>query len=233
MRSGRVDLVAVLLLICGVNVLASAVSNDAALGALHISAATLAVGGARLRGYTADDLALSPRAVGDGIRLGAATAAIVLVGVVTVAVVPTFRQFLSDDRFAQISDGEVLYETLFRIPVITAFTEELLFRSVLLGILLTLTTTRAAIVVHAVVFGLWHVLTTFGDLSDNAVTDSFAAWGRMLAVGAAVLATGAAGGLFGWLRVRSASVVAPWIAHVSFNAGTFLAGVVVVRNGWV
>ena len=232
LTAGRLDLAAILALIVGANLLAGAMSNGLVVATVHISAAAIAVAGARLRGYSADELALSPKAFGDGLRLGLMSAAVIIGAVVTIAVVPFSRQFFSDDRFADLDGLDVLYETAFRIPVITALTEELLFRSVLLGILLTLTSTRSAVLVSAVVFGLWHVLTTLGDLAENDVTDSFAIWGRVLAVAATVAATGVAGVIFGWLRVRSRSVLAPWIAHIAFNASAFLAGVVVVQNNW-
>jgi membrane protease YdiL (CAAX protease family) len=122
---------------------------------------------------------------------------------------------------------------VFRIPFITALTEELLFRSVLLGVLLVLLSVRWAVIVSAIVFGLWHVLTTVGDLGGNDATDSLGALEQAGSVVLVVVATGVAGLLFGWLRVRSGSVIAPWLAHIAFNSSTFVAGVIVVSNDWV
>lgn len=233
MTSERIDFISILALIVAVNVSAGAAPSRLGAAILQGGVAGFAVVGALSRGYTVSDLALSPGSVASGVRWGMISAGVIIAGVILVAVVPITRRFFSDDRFANISGGEVLYETAFRIPVVTALTEEILFRSVLLGILLTLAATQRAVLIQALLFGLWHVVTTLGDLSGNDVTGSLTTWGRVGAVVATVVATGAAGVFFGWLRVRSGSVVAPWIAHVSFNAATFLAGVVVVRNEWI
>ena len=39
-----------------------------------------------------------------------------------------------------------------------------------------------------------------------------------------VAVTGAAGAVFGWLRLRSGSVLAPLLAHVALNDSALLAG---------
>jgi membrane protease YdiL (CAAX protease family) len=200
---------------------------------MQVVAAGGAVGLAFARGYTADQLALSPSTFGAGLRLGAIVALIIAIGVALIAIVPLTRGFLDDDRFADIDGAEVAYQVVFRIPFITALTEELLFRSVLLGVLLVLLSVRWAVIVSAIVFGLWHVLTTVGDLGGNDATDSLGALEQAGSVVLVVVATGVAGLLFGWLRVRSGSVIAPWLAHIAFNSSTFVAGVIVVSNDWV
>lgn len=216
-----------------VNVLTATLLEGWASVAAQVVAAAGAVGIAFARGYTADELALSPSTFGAGLRLGAIVAMIIATGVALIAIVPLTRGFLDDDRFADIEGAEVAYQVLFRIPFITALTEELLFRSVLLGVLLVLLSVRWAVIVSAFVFGLWHVLTTIGDLGGNDATESFGALEQAGSVAVVVAATALAGLLFGWFRVRSGSVIAPWLAHIAFNASTFVAGVVVVSNDWV
>ena len=216
-----------------VNVLTATLLEGWASVAAQVVAAGGAVGIAFARGYTADELVLSPSTFGAGLRLGAIVAMIIATGVALIAIVPLTRGFLDDDRFADIEGAEVAYQVLFRIPFITALTEELLFRSVLLGVLLVLLSVRWAVIVSAFVFGLWHVLTTIGDPAGNDATESFGALEQAGSVAVVVAATALAGLLFGWFRVRSGSVIAPWLAHIAFNASTFVAGVVVVSNDWV
>jgi membrane protease YdiL (CAAX protease family) len=229
----RLDLIGMLALLVAVNVLTVVVLDGWASALLQVVAAGGAVAIAFSRDYSADDLALSSRSLGAGVRLGMITAAIIAAGVALIAIVPFSRSFLDDDRFADIAGSEIVYQVGLRIPLITALTEELLFRAVLLAILLQLLSVRWAVVGSAGVFGLWHVLTTIGDLDGNEATESLSAIGQVGSVAAVVVATGAAGLLFGWLRVRSGSVIAPWFAHIAFNAGTFVAGVIVVGRGWV
>lgn len=227
------DLVGMLALLIAVNVLTIVVLDGWASALVQVVAAGGAVAIAFLRGYSADDLALSSRTLGTGVRLGAISAAIIAAGVALIAIVPLSRGFLDDDRFADIAGSEIVYQVGFRIPLITALTEELLFRAVLLAILLQLLSVRWAVVASAVVFGLWHVLTTIGDLDGNEATESLNAIAQAGSVAGVVVATAMGGLLFGWLRVRSGSIVAPWFAHIAFNAGTFVAGVIVVGRGWV
>lgn len=228
----RLDLVGMLALLVVVNLLTVVVLDGWASALLQAVAAGGAVAIALASGYSADDLALSSRTLGAGARLGAITAAIIAGGVALIAIVPFSRAFLDDDRFADMAGSEILYQVGFRIPVITALTEELLFRAVLLAILLQLMSIRWAVVISAGVFGLWHVLTTIGDLDGNEATESLNAIARVGSVAVVVVVTAVAGLLFGWLRVRSGSVVAPWFAHIAFNAATFVAGVIVVGRGW-
>ena len=227
------DLVGMLALLVAVNVLTIVVLDGWASSLLQVVAAGGAVAIAFLRGYSADDLALSSRTFGAGVRLGAISAAIIAAGVALIAIMPFSRGFLDDDRFADIAGSEIVYQVGLRIPFITALAEELLFRAVLLAILLQLLSVRWAVVAAAVVFGLWHVLTTIGDLDGNEATESLNAIAQAGSVAGVVVATGVGGLLFGWLRVRSGSIVAPWFAHIAFNAGTFVAGVIVVGRGWV
>jgi membrane protease YdiL (CAAX protease family) len=49
------------------------------------------------------------------------------------------------------------------------------------------------------------------------------AGGRIATVAGTVVATGLAGAAFGWLRLRSRSVLAPVIAHAGINVAAFLA----------
>jgi membrane protease YdiL (CAAX protease family) len=114
-----------------------------------------------------------------------------------------------------------------RIPLVTALSEELMFRSVLLAVLLTIVSARWAVVWSSVAFGLWHVLGTLGDLGGNAATDSLGAVERVGSVVAVVVATTTAGVIFAWTRLRSESLVAPWMIHVAFNGATFAAGLAV------
>lgn len=225
-----IDLVGILGLLVVTNVLTATLFEGWTSAAMQVLAAGGAVAIAFSRGYRADELALSPRAFGAGLRLGGLVSLIIAAGVAVIALVPFSRGFLDDDRFADIDGAEVAYQVLFRIPFITALTEELLFRSVLLGVLLLIVSVRWAVVVSSFVFGLWHVATTIGDLGGNDATESLNALEQAGSVVGIVVATGIAGVFFGWLRVRSGSVVAPWLAHIAFNACTFVAGVIVVSN---
>lgn len=206
------------------NVVTVAVLAAPVAAAVQVAVSLGAVWIALRRGYSVDELGLSRRAVPAGLRLGAAMSAVVVGVVVIIAVLPFTRDFLDDERFVDISGWQVAYEVGFRIPIVTALSEELLFRSVLLAVLLAMTTTRRAVVASSLLFGLWHVLVALDDLGGNAMTDSLGAAERLGAVVGVVAATSAAGVVFAWTRLRSASIVAPWLLHTTINASTWTAG---------
>ena len=104
---------------------------------------------------------------------------------------------------------EVFYEIGIRIPIVTALTEELLFRSVLLAVFMAIISTRWAVAWSSVVFGLWHVLTTLNDLDGNAATDALSAIEQAASVVAVVFVTLLGGVVFAVARLRSGSIVAP------------------------
>jgi membrane protease YdiL (CAAX protease family) len=81
------------------------------------------------------------------------------------------------------------------------------------------------------VFGFWHVLPTLSSLDTNpgaaATAGSIAL--QTGAVAFIVFATGVAGAFFCFLRLRSGSVLAPWLTHTAFNSIGYLAGRVAGR----
>jgi len=225
----RTDLVVVLGGLVALNLVTAQVLESWPEVGAQVLGSAAAVAYAMWRGYSSDELGLGRDAVGSGVRVGAAVAAIILAGVTVLALVPFSRGFLDDDRFDDLPVWEALYEIVIRIPFVTALTEELLFRSVLLAVLLAMTTTNLAVVWSSIVFGLWHVLTTLNGLDGNEATESFDGWAAAGSVVAVVVATGIAGVIFAWTRLRSGSVVAPWIVHIAFNSSTFTAGVLLAR----
>jgi membrane protease YdiL (CAAX protease family) len=111
-----------------------------------------------------------------------------------------------------------------RIPLGTALAEELLFRGALLGLYLRRHRPLVAVVMASVVFGLWHVLPTLGTLGSNQVATDVTGGhlvARIAAVCAFVVGTGTVGAWFCWLRPRSGSIVAPWLAHAAVNMSAF------------
>ena len=96
-----------------------------------------------------------------------------------------------------------------RIPLGTAFVEEVVFRGVLLGAFLGEGTVVALIVTSAT-FGLWHIAPTALLVDANRL--------RGVVVPAGVVATGVAGAFLGWLRVETGSIAAPFVLHALVNA---------------
>lgn len=223
-RRSVVDLLAVTALLAAVNLTVALWVDGWVSSALLLASAALAVGAAIARGYTAVDLGMARRDVVAGLKLGGFLAALIAVGTAVISVIPFTRGFFEDDRFADLSVGAALFEIGVRIPLVTALGEEVLFRGVLLGLLLAAMPAVRAVVVSSIAFGLWHVGTTIGDLDGNDTTADLELWQSALSVVGVVAVTGIAGAIFAFTRLRSASVLAPWLVHTAFNASAFTAG---------
>ncbi|MDP9635679.1 membrane protease YdiL (CAAX protease family) [Rhodococcus cercidiphylli] len=157
-----------------------------------VANASFAVAVAAVSGSNAERLGL--RNAASGLKWGAAAAAIPVLGSAVVAAVPALR------RRVRPSEDDLAGWVLFRIPVGTVLTEELLFRGVL---------DAASPALSPVFFGLWHIRPA------RAAGDS---------VAGTVAATTVAGVVFSWLRARSGSVLAPAALHYALNAsGAVLA----------
>jgi uncharacterized protein len=162
--------------------------------------------------------------------LGYALAAVTVVGsVIAVGVLlPVTRPMFLNHHYATISGA--LIASMVIIPLQTVIPEELAFRGVLHGALNRAWGFRGVALAGSLLFGLWHVATSLGLTSSNVgFTRMFGggAVGMLAGVTLAVLATGAAGFVFSWLRRRSGSLIAPIALHWSLNGMGALAAALV------
>lgn len=198
---------------------------------LLATAAVLIV--ARNNGLAPPDLGLEGSCVASGVRWGSGSGFLIVIAVVAAASIPAFRDYFADDRFLGVSAPLAGYQLLVRIPLGTVVFEEVLFRSVLLGMFMRRTGTAAAVLWSSALFGLWHIIPTLNGLETNELGDQVdSALATTATVAGAVTVTFIAGIGFSWLRLRSRSVVAPMLAHLAINTSAYLAGYLIVRNGW-
>jgi uncharacterized protein len=162
--------------------------------------------------------------------LGYALAAVAVVAsVISVGVLlPMTRPMFMNNHYATISGA--LIASMVIIPLQTVIPEELAFRGVLHGALNRAWGFRGVALAGSLLFGLWHVATSLGLTSNNVgFTRLFGGGvvGMLAGVTMAVLATGAAGFVFSWLRRRSGSLIAPIALHWSLNGLGALAAALV------
>ena len=169
-------------------------------------------------GASLADLGLDRKDAGAGLRYGAGAFGLVLLVLLVAAVIPATNGFLHDSR-AQISGGRLLYELGVEVILLTAIPEELAFRGMLLGSGLRLWGPWRASLISSALFGLWHIAPTLETRLHNQGAGSLAvsAGGRVVDVLGTVAVTFVAGLLFCWLRLRSKSLIAPVLAHISTN----------------
>lgn len=162
--------------------------------------------------------------------LAYALAAVAVVGSVIAAgvLLPMTRPMFLNNHYATISGA--LVASMVVIPLQTVIPEELAFRGVLHGALSRAWGFRGVALAGSLLFGLWHVATSLGLTSSNVgFTHLFGGGlaGTLSGVTLAVLATGAAGFVFSWLRRRSGSLIAPIALHWSLNGLGALAAALV------
>lgn len=185
---------------------------------------------ARHAGTTWRDLGMRRDRIGRGLVVGGIVMGVIGLGIAIGVAVPASRDLFMDERVTESTTAEVLIQALFRIPLVTAFYEEVLFRGVLFGMFVRRWSPLWAALASSAIFGMWHILPTLETLQTNPAGDLFSGiLGLAAAELGTVIGTMAAGLVFLWLRLRANSVVAPILAHIATNSFALLAALLVVR----
>ena len=190
------------------------------------------VGLARLAGLSWDQLGMSGQRLRPGLAWGGG--AILAVGAVYTAgvLLPLTRPAFLDARY-HLSVSAALFTALVTIPIGTVVLEEVLFRSVLWGLLSRHVAAWRVMLVSSTLFGLWHILPSIGLATANQAIGQVAHGPTGVAVAAVVAATvlftGAGGVVAGELRRRSGSVLASVGMHWATNSLGVLFGLIAWR----
>lgn len=195
---------------------------------LNLSVAALLAWVASRVGLGRADLGLQRSTLRAGLSYGATVATVVAVALAIAVLVPALHPLFEDERIANIGPGLLAYRALIRIPLGTALFEEFAFRGVLFGAWRRIASPLQAAAGSSLVFGLWHVRPTIDLLEANELAASTPS--RLLALAAAVLLTAAAGYLFCLLRIRSRSLIAPFVAHAAINSLAIIAAFVITAG---
>src|SRR5271156_2567581 len=160
---------------------------------------------------TRSPLGLRPPPLWAGLRLGAAAGAVASTAIAASASVPTVRLSMSGRVLPASARGWLLV----RIPVGTVWAEEATFRAALATVGSVAFGKSGGRLLQAAAFGLSHI-------ADARATGE--------PVLPTVLATGAAGWIFGWLAEHSRSLSAPMLAHLAINESAAAAALTVQRR---
>jgi uncharacterized protein len=182
----------------------------------------------RSRGLGWTELGLGREHWRSGAGYAAVAVGVVLSVIAIGALLPWTRPMFMNDHYATISGA--LLASMIIIPLQTVIPEELAFRGVLHGALDRAWGVRGVAAAGSLLFGLWHIATSFGLTSSNVGFTRLlggGSFGMIVGVVGAVIATGAAGFVFTWLRRRSGSLIAPIALHWSLNGLGALAAALV------
>jgi membrane protease YdiL (CAAX protease family) len=206
--------------------LAHRLRRPASRTAVRYGTAAAMLGIARAAGVSWAELGLGRRELGRGARTGAVAGACAAVAVLAGAAVPATRRFFLDDRAEAGAEGGGLAAGLARITFAAVPPEELTYRSALLGLWLGSGSRVSAVAWSSALFGLSHILPTRSTMGRTALGQHLERRPLRQAafVAGNVAVTGAAGAAFGWLRLRSGSVLAPLLVHAALNDSALVAG---------
>ncbi|ETW22585.1 CPBP family intramembrane glutamic endopeptidase [Mycobacterium gastri] len=223
----HVDVAVVVVVLVLTNLVAHFTTPWASIATVPAAAAGLLIL-VRWRGLGWTELGLGRQHWRSGLGYALAAVAVVVSVIAVGVLVPVTRPMFLNNRYATVSGA--LIASMLVIPLQTVIPEELAFRGVLHGALSRAWGFRGVAMVGSLLFGLWHVATSLGLTSTNVgFTRLFGGGivGMLAGVTLAVLATGAAGFVFSWLRRRSGSLIAPIALHWSLNGLGALAAAVV------
>jgi membrane protease YdiL (CAAX protease family) len=142
------------------------------------------------------------------VRVGLAAAVPVLLGVAASTALPRVREEMA----ARDLPVGMLRWLLLGIPVGTVCSEEAAYRGALGTIAVDAFGPGGGGIVQAAAFGLSHIADARSSGEPVVPT---------------VLVTGLAGWVFGWLYVRSGSLIAPMLAHLAINEAGAVAALAV------
>lgn len=134
--------------------------------------------------------------------LAAAAAMVLLLVLARSSLDAVIRDGLAQQQFVGLGlNLQTVIAALFYGGLQTGFTEELLFRGLIAGSLARRLSPLWANIAQALLFLLPHVL---------IVVVAPELWGLLVAVFAVGL-------LLGWMRIRSGSILGPWLVHTAVN----------------
>lgn len=166
-----------------------------------------------------------------GLRWAGAAAGVVLVLYLIALVLPLTRTAFLDRR-GDLSLGQAAFTATVPVLLATVLLEEFAFRGVLWGLLRHLRGPAFATIVSSVLFGLWHVIPALDLLDENRAAREVLGTSTVGAVVFGVLSTTVAGLVFGELRRRSGSLLAPIGLHWASNGlGYVFAAIVWATAG--
>ncbi len=223
----RLDIAVVVVVLVLTNLIAHFTTPWASIATVPAAAVGLVIL-MRCSGLGWADLGLGREHWKPGLVYALAAVAVVASVIALGVLLPMTRPMFMNHRYATLSGA--LIASMVIIPLQTVIPEELAFRGVLHGTLHRAWGFRGVALAGSLLFGLWHVTTSLGLTATNVgFTRLFGGGmvGMLVGVTLAVLATGAAGFVFSWLRRRSGSLIAPIALHWSLNGLGALAAAVV------
>lgn len=186
----------------------------------NLIATSVGLAWARRSGYEWRDLGLARDDARKGLKMGVGVAAAASVTALLLREHERARGILNDERLHDVTDREARFRLLVRFPLGTALFEEVWFRSILPAALREHGVKRPELVSMAA-FAAWHLIPTAAAINANEGGSSMSKGQKSLLVIGGSVAAGLGGLGFAAMRKATSSLVAPWVAHATFNGLSF------------
>ncbi|MCW2631364.1 MAG: Abortive infection protein [Pseudonocardia sp.] len=230
----RLGLILAIAILAGSNLVSNRVLTGLAYVPWNLAVAALLVFVARRCGLSWADLGLQNRRLRRGVLIGAVAASLVVMIYAIGWAVPATRTAFADQRAAG-SVQTLLFAALIQIPLGTVLLEEVAFRGVLPALFggqfggQRFWPTALA---SSALFGLWHVLPSFGVTAANAAMGAtIGGIGLLAQTVLVVLGMTGAGMLLMVYRRWGGHLVTPVIAHIATNSlGVLIAWLVITHT---
>ncbi|MGI8799290.1 MAG: CPBP family glutamic-type intramembrane protease [Pseudonocardia sp.] len=226
----RLGLILAIAILAGSNLVSNRVLTGLAYVPWNLAVAALLIVVARRCGLSWADLGLQNRRLRKGLLVGAVAASLVVLIYTIGWALPATRSAFADQRAAG-SVQTLLFAALIQIPLGTVLLEEIAFRGVLPALFGGERFWPTALASSAL-FGLWHVLPSFGVTAANAAMGAtIGGIGLLAQTVLVVLAMTGAGMLLMVYRRWGGHLVSPMIAHVATNSlGVLIAWLVITHT---
>jgi membrane protease YdiL (CAAX protease family) len=175
---------------------------------------------------TASDIGWSKQNLGKSILYGfGVSAVVVLPFVILLCLLPALGFEVKTPRLEAVAQDIFWWRIFVRIPIGTAFFEEMLFRGIFYVYLMKKMSLRKTIVITSLFFAFWHIIPAYEVVSQHLQVGSIGMFVVLWFV--LMLGSFVGGVLFAWIRYRTKNITGCIIAHALINVLSLVSASVV------
>jgi membrane protease YdiL (CAAX protease family) len=177
---------------------------------------------------TPRDIGWTRHNIGKSVLYGLGVSALVVLPfVILLWLLPVLGFSVKTPRLETVAQDIFWWRILIRIPIGTAFFEEMLFRGIFYGYLMKKKSQVRTIFITSLFFGFWHIMPAIRVVSrDLQTTAPFPFVGLWLLL---ILGSIVGGILFAWIRYRTKNIAGCVLAHALINVLSLLGAFVIWR----
>ncbi len=175
---------------------------------------------------TASDIGWTKQNLGKSVLYGLGLSAVVVLPfVILLCLLPVLGFDVKTPRLEAVARDIFWWRIFVRIPIGTAFFEEMLFRGIFYGYLMKRMSQAKTILITSLFFAFWHIIPAYEVVSQHLQVTSA---GMFLGLWFVLMLGSFVGGvLFAWIRYRTRNIAGCIIAHALINVLSLLSASIV------